>query len=339
MNTAVSTTTSGRIASSAAVRALGARWGHLRAYEILFWAVAIGAAFVLPRGFLLLNELAILALFAVSLDLILGYAGIVSLGHGAFLGLGAYCAGLLAKHYGIDPLLGLVASAALCALVGLLSSALIMRGTDLTRLMVTLGVASILYEIANKMDWLTGGADGLTGVTMVPLFGRFEFDMFGRTAYLYSVTVLAILFLFARYMVRSPFGMSLQVIRQNPLRAAAMGVAVNRRRAAIYTLAAAYAGVAGALLAQTAGFASLDVLDFHRSADVLLMLVIAGAGYLYGGVIGAVIFKLMQDWLSSITPQYWQFWIGLLLVVIVIVGHEKLIRPWTWFRRGQGSAT
>jgi len=323
-------------AAPSAIRALGARWSRIRWFEIVFWVVAIGAAFVLPRGFLLLNELAILALFAVSLDLILGYAGIVSLGHAAFFGLGAYCAALLAKHFGMDPLLGLAISALVSALLGLVTSVLVMRGSDLTRLMVTLGVALILYELANKLDWLTGGADGLTGVTMMPLFGRFEFDLFGRTAYLYSITVLAVLFFIARFIVHSPFGMSLHVIRQNPLRAAIMGVPVNRRRAAVYTLGAAYAGVAGALLAQTTGFASLDVLDFHRSADVMLMLVMGGAGYLYGGIIGAVVFKFMQDWLSSMTPQYWQFWIGLLLVVIVVVGHEKLVRPWTWFRRGHG---
>lgn len=323
---------------SAALQASGREWGRIRWFELVFWAIAIGAAFVLPSGFLLLNELAILILFAVSLDLILGYAGIVSLGHAAFFGLGAYCAALLAKHFGIDPILGLLASAALAALLGLLSSVLLVRGNDLTRLMVTMGVALMLYEIANKMNWLTGGADGLTGVTMEPLFGSIEFDIFGRIAYTYSICVLAVLFLLARIMVRSPFGMSLHVIRQNPLRAAALGIHVNRRRATIYTIGAAYAGVAGALLAQTTGFASLDVLDFHRSADVLLILVIGGTGYLYGGIIGAVVFKLMQDWLASMTPQYWQFWIGLLLVVIVVVGHQKLIRPWTWFRSKQGGA-
>ena len=322
---------------TSAIRAIGARWSRLKPAEIAFWAIALGSAFFLPSGFLLLNELTILALFAVSLDLILGYAGIVSLGHAAFFGLGAYVAALAAKHWGIDPVLGLGLAAGATALLGLISSVLVMRGTDLTRLMVTLGVALILYEVANKLDWLTGGADGMTGVTMNPIFGIFEFDLYGRTAYIYSLSVLTILFFIARYVVKSPFGWSLQVIRQNPLRAAAMGVAVNRRRAAIYTMSGAYAGVAGALLAQTTGFASLDVLDFHRSADVLLMLVIGGAGYLYGGIIGAIVFKVMQDWLSGITPQYWQFWIGMLLVVIVLVGHDRLIRPWTWFRRSTGS--
>jgi branched-chain amino acid transport system permease protein len=320
------------------LRSMGRQWSRWRPVEIIFWIVALGVSLIPLNNYLLLNEMAILALFAVSLDLILGYTGIVSLGHAAFFGLGAYSAALLAKHFNLDPLLGMLLSCGVSALTGLLTSVLVMRGSDLTRLMVTLGVASILHELANKLSWLTGGADGMTGVPMVPLFGHVEFDLFGKVAYLYSIVTLFVLFVVARAVVKSPFGMSLQVIRQNPLRAAAMGVPVNLRRTAVYTLSAAYAGVAGALLAQTTGFASLDVLDFHRSADVLLMLMIGGAGYLYGGIIGAVVFRFMQDWLADITPQYWQFWIGLLLVIIVIVGHERLVRPWTWFRRSGGNA-
>ena len=325
-------------ATALEVRAIGKRWSRWRPVEIVFWVAALAACVTPLNNFLLLNEIAILALFAVSLDLILGYTGIVSLGHAAFFGLGAYTAALLAKHFNLDPVVGLLISCGFSALVGLLTSVLVMRGSDLTRLMVTLGVASILHELANKLGWLTGGADGMTGVPMVPLFGHIEFDIFGRVAYSYSIVTLFVLFVIARAIVKSPFGMSLQLIRQNPLRAAAMGVPVNMRRTAAYTLSAAYAGVAGALLAQTTGFASLDVLDFHRSADVLLMLMIGGAGYLYGGIIGAVVFRFMQDWLADITPQYWQFWIGLLLVVIVIVGHDRLVRPWTWFRRSGGQS-
>ena len=198
-------------------------------------------------------------------------------------------------------------------MLGLVTSVLVLRGTDLTRLMVTLGVASILYEIANRYSDLTGGADGLQGVVIGPLLGRFEFGLDGRTAYIYSLTVLFLLFLVARKVVHSPFGYALMAIRDNRTRAAAIGIDANRRLATVYTLSAAMAGAAGALLAQTTGFASLDVLDFHRSADVLLVLVIGGTGYLYGGVLGAVLFRVMQDALSAATPQYWQFWIGLIL--------------------------
>ena len=264
----------------------------------------------------------------MSLDLILGYGGIVSLGHAAFFGTGCYVAALFAKHVMPDPLVGLVVGTLAAAVLGSSTSVLVLRGTDLTRLMVTLGVASILYELANRSHDLTGGADGLQGVVIGPLLGRFEFGLDGRTAYIYSLTVLFLLFLVARKVVHSPFGYALMAIRDNRTRAAAIGIDANRRLATVYTLSAAMAGAAGALLAQTTGFASLDVLDFHRSADVLLVLVIGGTGYLYGGVIGAVLFVSCRTSLSAVTPQYWQFWIGLMLIVIVLVGHERIARPW-----------
>ncbi len=303
-----------------------ARGPRIRAWELAIWAAAILAWFVLPRQAPMLNEMAILALFAVSLDLILGYAGIVSLGHAAFFGTGAYVAALFAKHWMPDPLVGLAVATCAAALLGLATSVLVLRGSDLTRLMVTLGVALILYELANRFDGITGGADGLQGVVMGPLLGRFAFDMGGRVGYLYSLTVLAVLFFIARRIVHSPFGFGLRAIRDNPRRATAIGIGSNVRLAAVYTLAAAYAGAAGALLAQTTGFASLDVYDFHRSADVLLVLVIGGVGWLYGGVIGAILFTLMHDVLSGLTPQYWQFWIGLLLIILVLVGRERIAR-------------
>jgi len=310
-----------------------ARWrwweGALLLALVLSWLL-------LPGQALLLNEIAILALFAVSLDLILGYAGIVSLGHAAFFGLGAYAAALFAKLVMPDPWVGMVVAVALTAALGAVCSLLILRGSDLTRLMVTLGIASILYELANKLDWLTGGADGLQGVAMGPLrtpFGALDFDLSGRTAYAYTLLVLIVCLLLARRLVHSPFGFSLQALRDNRLRAASIGLSVNARLVAVYTVAAAIAGAAGALLAQTSGFASLDVFDFHRSAEVLLVLVIGGTGYLYGGIFGAIVFKLLHDAVSAWTPQYWNFWLGVFLVVLVMVGREKLIRPRTWFKR------
>lgn len=297
----------------------GRRWNPA---EIGFWILAFAAYLLFPSHLLLLNEITILALFALSLDLILGYAGIVSLGHAAFLGMGAYAAGIFAKYVTGDPLAGLFVGMVAAGLLGLLTSPLVLRGSDLTRLMVTLGVALILYELANSFGSLTGGADGLQGVMMKPVLGQFEFDIFGRTAYLYSLSVLFLLFLIARRVVHSPFGLSLRAVRDNPLRASASGVPNGRRLAAAYTLAAAYAGAAGALLAQTTQFVSLDVLDFHRSADLMLVLIIGGAGYLYGGLIGAIAFKLLQDAIASFTPQYWMFWIGLFLVLFVLGGRE-----------------
>jgi branched-chain amino acid transport system permease protein len=305
-----------------------------------WWEGALLLALVLswvslPSQALLLNEIAILALFAMSLDLILGYAGIVSLGHAAFFGFGSYAAALFAKLVMPDPWLGFVVAVSLAAALGAMCSVLILRGSDLTRLMVTLGVASILYELANKLDWLTGGADGLQGVVMGPLWtplGSFDFDLAGRTAYAYTLFVLIAALLIARRLVHSPFGFSLQALRDNRLRAASIGLSVNARLVAVYTVAAAMAGAAGALLAQTSGFASLDVFDFHRSAEVLLVLVIGGTGYLYGGIFGAIVFKLLHDLISAWTPQYWNFWLGLFLVVLVLVGRERFTKPWTWWR-------
>ena len=310
------------------------RW---RKWEPLLWLLAFAAPLLLPRHALIVNEIAIVALFAVSLDLVLGYTGIVSLGHAAFFGMGAYCAALFAKHVMPDPLVGLAVGMVAATAVGAVASVSIQRGSDLTRLMVTLGFGLILLELANKMDWLTGGADGLQGVILGPVLGRFEFDLSGRTAAWYSMTVLLVLFFVARRVVNSPLGSTLQAIRDNRLRATSIGIAVGSRLSVAYTLAAGMAGAAGALMAQTTGFASLDVFDFHRSADVMLMLVVGGTGWLYGGVAGAIVFKLMQDALSALTPQYWTFWLGLFLVVLVLVGRDRLIRPWTWWRRGRPS--
>nr|WP_246088831.1 branched-chain amino acid ABC transporter permease [Phreatobacter stygius] len=279
---------------------------------------------IAPNRAALLNEIAILGLFALSIDLILGYAGIVSLGQAAFFGFGAYVAGLLAKTVVAEPVTGLVVAMLAAGLLGFATSFLIIRGTDLTRLMVTLGVALLLYEVANKLEWVTGGTDGLLGIVMGPILGLFAFDFLGRTAYLYSLTVLFVLFLLARRIVHSPFGLSLRAVKDNRLRAASIGISPARRLVMVYTLSAAYAGAAGALLAQTTAFVSLEVLDFGKSADGLLVLVIGGSGYLYGGLIGAVAFKLMKDFLSGITPAYWLFWMGLFLVILVLIGRDRI---------------
>ncbi len=313
--------------------------GRYKPWELALWVLALASPLLLSSHALIINEIAIVALFAVSLDLVLGYTGIVSLGHAAFFGMGAYAAALFSKLVMPDPLVGLLFAVAVSTVLGAICSLTIIRGSDLTRLMVTLGVGLILMELANKLDWLTGGADGLQGVVMGPVLGKFAFDLSGRTAAWYSITVLMLCFVIARRLVNSPFGATLKAVRDNRLRAMAIGISVTSKLSIVYTVAAAMAGAAGALLAQTTGFASLDLFEFHRSADVMLILVIGGTGWLYGGVAGAIVFKLMQDVISSITPQYWTFWIGLFLVVLVLVGRERLIRPWEWFKpwfkRGQ----
>jgi branched-chain amino acid transport system permease protein len=238
---------------------------------------------------------------------------------------------LLALH-GIvnEPVVALVVAGLAAAVVGFLTSFLVIRGVDLTRLMVTLGIALLLEALAERFSDITGGTDGLQGIAMAPILGLFAFDMFGKVGFFYSLVVLFLLFLLARRIVHSPFGLSLRAIRNNPLRAAAIGIPVNRRLIAVYTLAAFYAGIAGALFTQTTALASLDVFSFERSADLMLVLVIGGTGYLYGGLIGAVVFRLLQEFFSNLTPQYWQFWIGLVLVVIVLIGRQRLHRWALW---------
>ena len=304
-----------------------------RWWEFAMWACLLCLPFLWPSHALLISEITVIALFAMSLDLILGYSGIVSLGHAAFFGMGAYSAALFAKHINPDPLLGLVIATAVTALLGAFCSLGILRGSDLTRLMVTLGVALILQELANKLDFITGGADGLQGVVMGPVLGYFEFDLVGQTAAWYTLGITLGVFVLLRQVVVSPFGFSLQAIRDNALRAQAIGIPVHARLISVYTLAAALAGMAGGLQAQTTGFASLDVFGFDRSADVLLMLVIGGTGWLWGGIVGAVVFKSLHSVISAWTPQYWTFWLGLFLVLLMLVGRERLIRPWTWGRR------
>jgi branched-chain amino acid transport system permease protein len=308
-----------------AVPAYLARRGRWSALEIAFWIFAFATIWLFPQKHLILTETAILALFAMSLDLILGYAGIISLGQAAFFGVAGYFAGLVAK-YGIinEPVVALLCSGLVAAALGFVTSFLVLRGSDLTRLMVTLGVALMLGEVANRFSNITGGADGLQGVTIAPILGKFRFDLFGHTGYVYCLIVLFICFVIARRIVYSPFGLSLRAVKGNSLRASAIGIPVNRRLVVIYTVSAGFAGIAGGLLTQTTAFCSLDVLSLGRSADLLLVLIIGGTGYLYGGLIGAVIYKFLQDWIATLTPQYWQFWIGLVLVVIVLVGRERM---------------
>ncbi len=303
---------------------LPTRWRR-HAPEFAFWLIPIAAYFVFPSDLALLSQIAITALFALSLDLILGYAGIVSLGHAAFFGIGAYAAGLLAKYGWGDPTLGLLVAGLVAGAIGFVSSFLVLRGADLTRLMVTLGVALMLYELANKLTSVTGGLDGLQGVELTPVLGLFAFDMFGKTAYIYSVGVLFLLFWAARHLVLSPFGLSLRGIHENVYRMPALGTPVHARLVAVYTIGAAYAGIAGALLTQTTQFVSIDVLSFSRSAGLLLILVLGGAGCLYGAMLGAIAFMTVQHLLSDLDPTYWQFWLGLMLIFVVLFARDGIM--------------
>ncbi|MCW5691749.1 MAG: branched-chain amino acid ABC transporter permease [Pseudolabrys sp.] len=308
------------------------RW---RGIEIAFWLATLLPFWLFPTYLSLASQIAITGLFALSLDLILGYAGIVSLGHAAFFGIGAYTAGLFSKFVWGEPFSGLLVAAALSGLVGYASSFIISRFRHLTLIMITLGLGLLLHEAANSAGWLTGGSDGLQGIDVRPVFGIFKFDLYGHTAYGYALGVLFVVFLATRRLINSPFGLALRGIRENFVRMPAIGADSRAHIRKIYTIAAIIAGIAGAVLAQTTETVSLEVLSFERSADVLVMLVLGGAGRLYGGLIGAAVFMIARDQFSGIAPQFWYFWIGILLVVVVMLlpngilgGLSKLMKRW-----------
>lgn len=292
------------------------RW---RPLETLFWIGTLTPYLLFPSYLQLASQVAIAALFALSLDLILGYAGIVSLGHAAFFGLGAYAAGLASKHGWGEPVSLLVLGAALAGLAGYAVSFVVVRFRHLALIMITLGFGLLLYEAANSASWLTGGADGLQGVRIRPLFETFKFDLYGRTAYAYSLAILFLVFLAARRLIHSPFGLALRGIRENAVRMPALGSPSAAHLRRIYTLAAIIAGASGALLTETTSTVALEVLSFQRSADVLVILILGGAGRLYGGIVGAIVYMVARDQFSGMNPQYWYFWIGLMLVAVVML--------------------
>ncbi len=309
------------------------RWHPI---EIAFWLATLLPFWLFPNYLSLASQIAVAALFALSLDLILGYAGIVSLGHAAFFGIGAYTAGLFSKFVWGEVFTGLLLAALMAGLVGYASSFIIARFRHLTLIMITLGLGLLLHEAANSAYWLTGGSDGLQGVSISPVFGVFKFDLYGYTAYAYSLGILFLCFLFTRRLIHSPFGLALRGIRENWTRMPAIGADSHAHIRKVYTISAIIAGIAGGILAQTTETVSLEVLSFERSADVVVMLVLGGAGRLYGGIIGAAVFMIARDQFSGIAPQYWYFWIGILLVMVVMLlpngilgGLSKLFSRWS----------
>jgi len=293
--------------------------GRWRPIEIVFWLATLTPYVLFPDYLSLASQIAAAALFALSLDLILGYAGVVSLGHAAFFGVGAYTAGIFSKYVWGDVFSGLIVAGLLAALVGWASSFIIARFRHLTLIMITLGLGLLLAEAANRANWLTGGSDGLQGMSISPIFGVFNFDLYGKTAYAYSLAVLFVMFLAARRLVNSPFGLALRGIRENFARMPAIGAESRAHIRTVYTIAAGMAGIAGAVIAQTTQTVALESIGFQRSADVLVMLVLGGAGRLYGGLVGSIIFLVARDQFSGIAPQFWYFWIGVLLIGVVML--------------------
>lgn len=297
---------------------------RFRPTEALPWLLALAAYFLFPSQMILGSQTLIMILFALSLDLILGYAGIVTLGHAAYFGVGAYAAGLLVTRLGwTEPLTGLLCGGVLAAVAGTLSGWLLLRYRGLALLVLTLSMTIMLQQIGNLFRDFTGGYDGIPGVNVAPLFGYFDYDLYGHTYYLYCLGVLAVAFYVVRRIVYSPFGEALVGIRENVARMNALGSPVHRRLVIAYTISAGLAGVAGALFAQTNAYVTLGALDFDQSANVLVMLILGGTGWLYGAFVGATLYMVLQDNLAKISPEFWQFGIGLILIAVVLLVRRR----------------
>jgi branched-chain amino acid transport system permease protein len=301
---------------------------------LVLLALGVAANLLMPDQLGLLTRIFITALFVLSLDLLVGVAGLATLGHAAMFGTGAYAAGMFALKVLPDPLAGLAVGIVAGGLLALASGAFVLRYHGFTFLMLTVAVAQIVLSLAQKGRTWTGGDDGLSGFVMAPLLGRFSFDLEGRVAAFYTLAVLVLLFYVARRIVDSPFGLAVRGIHENRARMAALGTPVFRRLLAMYTVAGAMAGAAGALSAQTTAVVGLDSLSFALSAEVLVMLVLGGAGRLTGALVGATVFTLLHHTAASINPYHWLFVVGLLLMAVVLMPPRQ---AWAWLRRRMGA--
>jgi branched-chain amino acid transport system permease protein len=312
--------------ANAAVRDL-ARRHHVRWWEALPWIIAVGYYFIFPDYLSFGTEVLITTLFALSLDLALGYAGIVTLGQAAFFGAGAYTVGMLA-NYGVwnEPITSLALGALAAAIVGLLSGLVLLRTTGLTLLMLTLCTMELLQEGANMGHAFTGGFDGLPSLSIGPVLGMFQFDpLYYNTQYLFSLAMLFACFVLVRTLVYSSFGQSLTGIRENILRMHAVGAPVRQRLVVCYTISAALAGVAGGLWAQTNAYVNLSAFDLDRAATVLIVLIVGGYGRLYGAFVGAVVYLALEHFLAQVYPTAWQLGLGLLLVLIALFARNGIL--------------
>jgi branched-chain amino acid transport system permease protein len=297
----------------------------VRVLKLLPWAAVAALPLALPGYEPLATQVFVMILFALSLDLLVGYAGIVTLGHAGLFGMGAYTASILSVHGITDPIVTALCGMMLAAVTGLAFGVAMLRTKGLTLLMLTMASAFLLYEIANKATGLTGGEDGLQGVSFTPLLGLFAFDFRGRTAFFYSLAALFLVFTFVQVLINSPFGWSLRGIRENDARMAAIGCPIMRRRIIIYVIASALAGLAGALQAQTTQFVALHSLSFELSGNILIMLILGGSGRLYGAFVGVPSFMLAQDQLAKQDPANWFLGLGLILIAMVMLAPGGII--------------
>lgn len=288
-------------------------------------AVAVIGYLLFPDNLALLTRIIAIALLVLSLDLVTGYCGVATLGHAALFGSGAYAAGIAAAHYGItDPLVMTLAGIFGGAIAGLICGVIILRAHGLPQLVLSISLIYLFHELANKASSWTGGSDGLSGISPDPLFGVYEFDLWGQTAYIFGVILLLAVFVLLRILVRSPFGMLCRGIKEDPLRIMAMGASPKIALIKMYVISGAVAGVGGALNAISTQVVGLDSLSFTQSAEALVMLVLGGTGSLYGALMGTVVFMLFEDYVSAANPFHWLTMVGVLLIAVVLFAPKGL---------------
>ena len=304
-----------------------ARRHRFRWWELLPWIAGLAAYFAFPTYLAFATQVLITILFALSLDLVLGYAGIVTLGHAAFFGAGAYTVGMLAAQLGWnEPLSGLLAAALVAGAIGLVSGLVLLRTQGLTLLMLTLCTMALLEQAANMGAAWTGGFDGIPGLSFGKILGVFGFDvLYYRSQYLYALAVLLLCFLAVRVLVYSSFGQSLTGVRENLLRMHAVGAPVRFRLVVAYTISAALAGIAGGLFTQATGFVNLAVLGLDRAAGVLIILILGGYGRLYGAFVGAIAYMVLEHLLAKAYPTAWQLGIGLTLMLVALYARNGIL--------------
>jgi branched-chain amino acid transport system permease protein len=282
-------------------------------------AGAIGY-FIFPDSLALLTRIVAVALLVLSLDLITGYCGVASLGQAALFGAGAYAAGFACVHGGVtEPLTLVLVGAVAGSVAGAVMGAVMLRAQGLAQLVLSIAIVQLAHEAANKFTAYTGGSDGLAGLSVSPLFGVFEFDLWGRTAYLFGLALLVVVFVLLRFVVSSPFGMLCRGVRQDPVRVSAMGAFVFPVVLKMFVISGAVAGMGGALAAISTQVVGLDSDSFEHSANALVMLVLGGLGTLYGALVGTVVFMAFEHVVSAINPFHWLTMVGALLVAVVLV--------------------
>lgn len=285
---------------------------------LAIFAIAASVFFFFPDRLSLATYVVIFALFALSLDLALGIAGIVTLGHAVFFGIGAYTAGWLALGGWQEPISGVLIAASCAAVVAAALGPMILRLTGLPLVMVTLAIGILFFEAANKLTWLTGGDDGLYGMRFDPILGMFHWSIFGHVEYIYALVWLAVAFFVCQRVASSNFGLALRGIRENNLRMSLLGSSVRTKLTLAYTISAFIAGIAGALLAQTTEFVGLEVFSLETSIDAVVIVILGGVGHLYGAMIGAPVYLLIKDLSKEWNPHAWKIIIGGLLIFVML---------------------